>query len=400
MSTKYRYQLDKSSKKHICPDCCKIRFVRYIDTEKNEFLPEKYGRCDREGNCNYHLSPYSDGYNTYEGKENQNTPQPKLMPQPIYFIPEIILNATLKNYNQNIFIQNLLKLAPAKEIESIISLYRIGTIGKGERAGAVTFPFIDRSGNIRTIQAKQFNETNHTTSTDFVHSIITRHYSNKGQVFPGWLRDYSKNEKFVSCLFGEHLLNKYPNNPIALVEAPKTAIIASLYYGLPETPDDLLWIAVYNKSSLSFEKCRVLKGRKVVLFPDLNAFNDWSTKSQELNTKLFGTQFVVSDLLEKNANENDKKQGLDLADYLTQFDYKALRKQTKQSVYSSPQSCPQLTTSRDAVKITQHIQSEITIMPANNNSIVELSIQENIRRDYIGDDGILHIYYQGIPQLN
>lgn len=31
---------------------------------------------------------------------------------------------------------------------------------------------------------------------------------------------------------------------------------------------------------------------------------------------------------------------------------------------------------------------------------IPLPARECIRRDYIGDDGILHIYYPGIPELN
>jgi hypothetical protein len=248
-----------------------------------------------------------------------------------YFIPEDILNATLKDYDKNTFVQNILKHAPAEDIEKVISLYRLGTLGQGSRMGAVTFPFIDVSGNIRTIQAKQFDNSNHTTSTDFVHSIFARHYQKQGKQLPAWLQDYTKNDKFVSCLFGEHLLNKYPLNPVALVEAPKTAIIGTLYYGLPSSPSSLLWLAVYNKSSLTFEKCKALKGRKVVLYPDLNAFDEWHKKSLYLVTMLPGTRFVVSDILEKNATEMERNAALDLADYLIRFNYNQFRKQSIES---------------------------------------------------------------------
>jgi hypothetical protein len=343
MSKDFRYILDKSAKKHLCPECGKRRFVRYVDTQTNEYLPEQYGKCDRSDHCNYYLNPYKTGYRDNEPKEYEYKPQPKPQPQPVYCIPETVLNKTLKDYDINTFAQNLLKIAPVEEVEKVISLYRIGTIGKGERSGAVTFPFIDKAGNIRTIQAKQFDETNHTikNGTDFVHSIIARYYTNKSEVLPGWLQDYTKNEKFVSCLFGEHLLNKYPSNPVALVEAPKTAIIGSLYFGLPETSTTLLWIAVYNKSSLSFEKCKALQGRKVVLFPDLNAFNEWNAKAQELKLKLSGTQIVVSDLLEKNATEAERMNALDLADYLTRFDCKLFRQKIEPITPPKEQNKPQ-----------------------------------------------------------
>ena len=358
MPDKYRYILDRSSKQFICPnpECGQKRFKRYIDNETKLYLPEKYGKCNRADNCRYHLNPYKDRYGRDEGKQHESQPLPPKMPQPVYFMPEIVLKATLKaeSYNNNTFILNLLKICPIEDIAKVISLYKIGTIPEGKRTGAVTFPFIDYQGNIRTIQAKQFNDANHTieNGTDFVHSILIRNYSKQGKALPGWLQEYQKNEgspRFVSCLFGEHLLAKYHSNPIALVEAPKTAIIATLYFGLPDGPTKLLWLAVYNKSSLTIDKCKILQGRKVVLFPDLNAFDEWNAKAKEFKAKIATTQFVVSDLLEKNASAYEKKQGLDLADYITKFDYSEFRIQTNQLV--------PVTTCNNVVKLKQLIQT-------------------------------------------
>jgi hypothetical protein len=53
MNTEHRYIFEKGSKKHHCPECTKKRFVRYIDTQTDEYLPEHYGRCDRESKCGY-----------------------------------------------------------------------------------------------------------------------------------------------------------------------------------------------------------------------------------------------------------------------------------------------------------------------------------------------------------
>lgn len=316
----YRYKLDRSPRKFICPGCNKKRFVRYVDNETCQYLPSEFGRCDRESNCKYHLNPLKVGYKTSKALERQEyKQQPMSQPRPLYFIPESILNATQKQYDKNSFIQNLLKISSVGDVEKIISLYRLGTLAKGSRAGAVTFPFIDASGNIRAIQAKQFNNENHTISTDWVHSILFRHYTEIQKVIPDWLNEYIKNEIKVSCLFGSHLLNRYPLNPVGLVEAPKTAVIASLYYGLPSHPENLLWLAVYNKSSLTFEKVNALKGRKVFVFPDLGSFGEWSQKTDNLVKLMPQTQFFISDLLEKNASEKDKNDGLDLADYLCHF---------------------------------------------------------------------------------
>lgn len=144
------------------------------------------------------------------------------------------------------------------------------TIKNGYRKGVITFPFIDIQNKIRVIQVKRFDKTSHTTGTDFLHSIIEKYCIQNNELLPKWLQDYSKNERKISCLFGEHLLKRYKHNPVAFVEAPKMAIYGALYFGLPEDSEKLLWLTVYNLSSLSFNKCQVLKGRNVYLFPDLS----------------------------------------------------------------------------------------------------------------------------------
>jgi hypothetical protein len=338
----YRFTLEKGSRKHHCPACGKKSFVRYIDNEKGNYLPEQYGRCDRESKCSYHLNPYHNGYAT-EQTDSEAAPQmpkkwktPQRAPQPVYFDIDIFKH-TLEpeRYEKNIFIQNLLKNVQfpfdTTDIVEAIRLYRIGTIAKGYRAGAITFPFIDINNNVRAIQVKQFDEQNHTTGTDFLHSMLEKHHTRNSEPLPAWLRQYTAQEKRISCLFGEHLLSKYPRNPVALVEAPKTAIYGSLYFGFPDNEKSLIWLAVYNKSSFSFDKIQALKGRDVFVFPDLSkdgsTFTEWQNKAKDFEKRLPGTRFVFSDLLEKLAPERDKSEGNDLADYLIKQDWRAFRKQ-------------------------------------------------------------------------
>ena len=344
MRTEHRYTFEKNSRKHFCPSCGKRRFVRYIDNNTKEYLPQQYGRCDRESKCGYQLNPYKDGYSKMiweqeKGQETDWMPQERkqftglfIEPKTI-FIPIEIFKRTLSGYEKNVFIQNLLTRVPypfiVTDVETVVSLYQLGTVINGYRSGANTFPFIDETNSVRTIQVKQFDENNHTTGTDFLHSIIEKHYSKNNKVIPDWLTSYNTNETKVSCLFGEHLLSKYPDNPIALVEAPKTAIYGSLYFGFPNKSTNLLWLAVYNLSSLNLNKCKSLKSRKVYLFPDLSkdgkAFELWSKKSKEIEQQLQGTYFTVSNLLESLATKEDREKGKDIADYLIQQDWRRFR---------------------------------------------------------------------------
>lgn len=352
-TNKHRYTLEKGSKKFHCPECNKKTFVRYLDIETNDYLPDQYGRCDRESKCFNHLNPYLDGYAKMIWEQEQNItgvskvafpkqrstnkPKPQPEPEPIFFDFETF-KQTLEpeRYEKNIFIQNLLNKVQypfeVDDITKVVQLYRLGTITEGYRAGANTFPFIDVNDKIRAIQVKEFDEFNSTkkNGTDYLHSIIEKYYTRNNKPLPEWLELYKKQDKKISCLFGEHLLNKYPNNPIALVEAPKTAIYGTLYFGLPNDSNDLIWLAVYNKSSFSFDKLKVLQGRYVYVFPDLskdgNTFNEWETKAKEYENHLPGTRFIFSDLLEQLAPDSDKCEGKDIADYLIRQDWRLFRK--------------------------------------------------------------------------
>lgn len=351
----HRYSLEKGSKKHHCPNCNKKTFVLYIDTETGDYLPELYGRCDRESKCSYHRNPYLDGYAKMIWEQEQKVtgvtkvtvlkqkyfrtqPKPQPTPEPVFFDFETF-KQTLEpeRYEKNTFIQNLFYRVQfpfeVDEVTKVIQLYRLGTVANGYRSGAITFPFIDIKGNVRAVQVKQFDEQNHTTGTDFLHSIIEKHHTRNNKPLPEWLEAYTKQDKRITCLFGEHLLSKYPNAKVYLFEAPKTAIYATLYFGFPEQSNTIC-LAVYNKSSFSFDKLKVLQGRFVYVFPDLskdgNTFREWETKAKGYESRLPGTRFIFSDLLEQLAPERDKDQGNDLADYLIQLDWRLFRKQPRQ----------------------------------------------------------------------
>ncbi|PZF74678.1 PG0870-related protein [Taibaiella soli] len=91
----YTYTLDnrKPHKKFKCPNCGEQKsFVRYIDRTTDNYLPEQYGKCDREINCGYHNNPYKDGY----AKENMKPLHDKyILKRPIPPIPPTFINNDL-----------------------------------------------------------------------------------------------------------------------------------------------------------------------------------------------------------------------------------------------------------------------------------------------------------------
>ena len=400
----YRYKLASNKFPKIsCPHCrAKRHWQRYVDKKTNEVLPEQYGVCDNAVKCGEALNPYKDGYaKMIFEKENGNSLKTWKPKQPVQrtkeiakpvFVPNDILNKTLLGYEQNTFIQNLLHRIDfpfeAADILKIIELYYLGTVCNGYMAGGITFPFIDEKENVRAIQVKQFDETNHTLNTNFIHSIIESNCSKKGEPFPEWLQAYKNNELKVSCLFGEHLLNKYPLNPIALVEAPKSAIYGTLYFGLPKTNTNLLWLAVYNLSSLTFDKCKVLNGRNVFLFPDLSAdgkaFELWSKKAHEFSETIPKARFKVSDLLETYAPTELKNDAGDIADVLIKMNWRNFRTQPAEVML---QQVPEPINKPEPIpKSVKSVNSEVvnkTIFPTENKcSFVQPSFIKPVTEDW------------------
>lgn len=273
---------------------------------------------------------YSEGGLAEVGKPIEEITE---QPEDPVFLPIDVLESTLTDeaYQYNQFLKTLQRRheIDPEEIQKVCELYLLGTIAKGYLKGALTFPFIDIEGNIRAIQMKQFDEDNHTTKTNFIHSYLKGYYKNKKRPFPDWLAQYDNQKTKVSCLFGEHLLKEFPRNPVALVEAPKTAIYGTLYLGRPKTDKELIWLATYNKSTFKLDRVKALEGRTVIVYPDLSkggeTFKDWKSKAEEFQSEMKNTTFIVSDLIEELATDEDRQSGKDIADFLSEYSLKQFR---------------------------------------------------------------------------
>ncbi|WP_069131365.1 DUF6371 domain-containing protein [Rhodohalobacter halophilus] len=291
--TKFRYQLDSGSKKFRCPACQKKRFVRYVDSEDGNYLPEDVGRCDRELNCGYHKPPReADGLSI--GSALYSMPEPPPEPVPSYISKEY-LERSLGKYERNSLIRWMATLKgwswalatdTAKE-------YRVGTSSDGW----AIFWQIDQEEKIRSGKMMAYSNDGHRIkegySQDWIHSKLKR---------SGHLNDF----ELVQCFYGLHLLD---DRPVAIVESEKTAIIASQYL------TQFTWMASGQLNGINEYKMQPLKGRKVVLFPDIGCFNQWNDKALELAHM---ADISVSTLLEENAPDQHK--GYDIADYLIEYD--------------------------------------------------------------------------------
>jgi len=288
MRGNFKYMLDKSSKKHPCPMCGKKSAVAYIDIETDQYLDLKYSRCDREQKCGYHLKPEHET----PSKEFVSPP-----PKPITYLPLKLIQNSGRNYKQNNFIQYLKTQFEDEAIQEMIKRYLIGTSSYIEN-GCI-FWQVDEQNRVRSGKMMKYNpKTGKRVKDEHSYNWVMKIMQQRGA-----LKEYNREQ----CFFGLHLVNEYKTKPIAICESEKTACVMSMIF------DNYLWLASSSASHMQQHKFKPLKGRKIILYPDLGQFDNWKAIAERQKT--FGYDVEVSEILEQNATENEKKGGLDIADY-------------------------------------------------------------------------------------
>lgn len=279
----FKYILDKSSKKFLCPRCNKKSFVKFIETETGNYLSSEFGRCDHESSCQYFLKPEG------EVKDYVFINIPK--PEPSFHNLELVEIGYLSE-RQNNFIQFLKSKFTEVEVKKAISKYMISTSKHWN--GATIFWQID-----------QFERVHHGKIMLFNPETGKRVKDANGKGYINSVRSVLKLKEFNlnQCLFGLHLIKEMKNKTIAIVEAEKTAVLMSIF------KPEYIWLSTGSKSGLKFEYLKPIKDYKIVVFPDKSEYNDWNAKAKELNG--FGFKIIVNDYLELQKNYED---GTDLAD--------------------------------------------------------------------------------------
>ncbi len=334
--------------RHACPSCRqRYSFVRYVN-ERGEYLSAEVGRCNRESRCGYHYKPkdfyrdnpqfetvknklgnaelkFSSSLGIYKNlnlknlyseqterplKKTQNKQKQQPLKKESIFdtVPFEYLKATLGDYEQNAFVKFLLNLFP-DDLESVKEAIQKYCIGTWE--GKTVFWQIDQSGRIRTGQLIKYDDKSGKRMSEF----FTNKDGERIEIKTNWMHARLKKQgklntdfQLRQCFFGEHLLRKEPHKPVAIVEAAKTAIICSICF--PE----VLWLAVGAKGYLTDEKFKIFAGRKVLLFPDADAYTFWQEKAVRAHRNGFDVH--ISSLIETQSTGGEKETGFDLADYL------------------------------------------------------------------------------------
>ena len=262
--------------RHKCPKCgAPHSFAYYLDGNTGQPIDKTVGRCNHESGCGYHYTPkqfFID--NPTERERHKEVMVQSLSPRQkkeIGYIPFSYVERSV-SYNSS-FVHFLCGLFDRYSLESpiierLMQDYALGAT----KDGSVIYWQIDTKGRVRTGKVMKYNpETGHRIKDaggiNWVHAIMK-----KQKLLPD---DYN----LVQCLFGEHLLRIYPDRVVALVESEKSALIGTGVF--PE----YVWLATGGKSQLSTDNLKV----------------------------------IVSDLLEKNATEEDRANKIDLADWLIRY---------------------------------------------------------------------------------
>lgn len=326
----YKYQLDNSSRKYICPRCGKKSFVLYLDEDGNP-LDNEVGKCDRKDNCNWHYTPkqyFQDreqiNTSTRHIKSQTKMSRPKVIP-PSFINPQDFIS-TLKGSEHNSLMQYLHSvfdnLIGSDEVDRIAMLHGVGS--SKEFGGSPVFWQIDENGRIRTgkimgydpITGKRIKEPK--PQIQWVHSLMKEQY-------PGF--------KLQQAFFGSHLIinaekqasitnaqyktlccNTEVKPYVALFESEKACLIVAM--ALAWGNCDLFvpiscggcegFNPVDSKKRDPYDAVRLLKGRRVVIFPDEGKHTEWMGKAKLLVG--FSSDVYVSKVME-TTDYNGKQKG-------------------------------------------------------------------------------------------
>ena len=281
-SRTYKYMLRKGSKKDVCPVCGEKRFVPYVLTSDgvtpagcNE-QGQAYGRCDREQECGYFCYP--------KGEVRMATePVQQVEVSPLRLAPAIITLGSIDSVLYRWFLKTVAPHTPHGVSETLRAW---GEYCVKSLDGQPVFFEIDDKNEIRAAKMIPYKDDGHRDHD----AKYPAYFLHRDRRFSAYVSGSDLQQVF----FGSHLLSVYPNKKVCVVESEKTALAMSVL-----THGNCLWLATGGSQMIkSDERCSMLQGRDVTLYPDEGQFDQWSVIANRYG-------WHISPIMEKHGNKGD-----------------------------------------------------------------------------------------------
>lgn len=321
------FGLDKSPKKHRCPECGQKTFVVYKDREGKIIDEDRFGRCDRENNCGYHLPPSA---------ENDEELMKKLAEKPVVkeevrqiFPTEEELRPYISRTRTCVSPFHVYCKDLGIPMEHLMK-WDVLTDWKDE--SVTVFLFRNREGKVVNIKKFRYQANGHRDKEFKSFSLKNPpptpfkggEHSQPPHTPPKKTSSATRIiEKYRICGYGEHLLDPEKKRTVCLVESEKSAVIASWFY------KDYDWVAVGSASGLSdgsnntADKITPLMNRTVYWVNDNDKAGRFVRFQKDARTIInpsscrnldkYGIDYYLCDLFPKG----DFADGYDIADAIT-----------------------------------------------------------------------------------
>lgn len=252
----YKWSLRRGGREERCPQCGKMRFVPYVLTADPTIKagPE-YGRCNRENSCGYFRYP---GSEVKAPTDREYTPEPPK--EPILMPAELVWHDCVTN--SNTLLRAYAEIIKIGRLISTMNLYHCGTGGLG---GCIYYQF--DGTHVRTAKAILYGNNGHRLKReDGGLPVWWLHKS-------PYMRKYTAGRELRQCLFGQHLLQRFPNARVYVVEGEKTAVMMA---ATDNHKRNRLWLACGGSQMLKGAiDLMPLMGRDVTLVPDDGQYWNW-----------------------------------------------------------------------------------------------------------------------------
>ena len=221
--------------------------------------------------------------------------EPRKLPPPLptlYLPSDMVRHSMQRRCNFHTWLCSLpWTTSMAERVEEVIEAYQVGAT----KQGFALFWQLDVTGTARTGHAMRYRDDGHRAktnySTDWVHAMLRREVvkddsgkpvkDDDGKNIPSYPQYAEDKVEMRQTLFGMHLLDRYPEAEVHIVESEKTALICAIYFGDMEHH---LWMACCGKYNLKREVLQpiISEHRIIALHPDKDGVAEWDAKRKEI----------------------------------------------------------------------------------------------------------------------